>query len=199
MGKAEGASAAREAQPTPEFSRPFATDKLGQQDAVVEIEAKPAERAALVERFGLQSLERLAAELQLRRAGDGLIRMDGRLLADGAQVCVVSLEPVPFRLDREVAMVFAPLADLPDAGEVLVEPEGEDAPEPIVDGGIDLGEQMAQALAVALDPYPRAPGAALGASEFGPDGDHAEPTTQSGRPSPFAALERLKTGSGKGN
>jgi uncharacterized metal-binding protein YceD (DUF177 family) len=179
--------------PEPEFARPFAVDKLGQQPALVEIEAKPGEREALRVRFELESLDRLTAELRLRRAGDGPIRMDGRLRADGAQTCVVTLEPVPFVLDQEVAMAFAAPADLSETGEVVVEPEGDDAPEPIVDGAIDLGEQMAQCLAVALDPYPRAPGAALEASEFGP-GDGVEETerTASGRPSPFAALARLK-------
>lgn len=183
-----------EALPEPEFSRPFAVDKLGQQAAVVDVEAKPAERQALARRFDLQTLDALSADLRLERAcGGGLVRVTGRLQARGAQTCVVTLDPVPFTLDQEVGLVFAPASDVADQGEVVVEAEGEDAPEPFVDGAIDLGEAMAQTLAVALDPYPRAPGASLERSEFGPHGQNgtgeAEAATQE---SPFAALRRLR-------
>ncbi len=184
--------------PEPEFSRPFAVDKLGPQAAVVELGAKPAERQALARRFDLQALDALGAELRLERAGGGgLVRVTGRLRARGAQTCVVTLEPVPFALDQAVGLVFAPASDVADQGEVVVEAEGEDAPEPIVDGTIDLGEAMAQTLAVALDPYPRAPGASLERSEFGPDGENgtgeAEAATQE---APFAALRRLRGDAG---
>jgi uncharacterized metal-binding protein YceD (DUF177 family) len=184
--------------PAPEFSRPFAADKLGQQAAVVELEAKPAERKALVERFDLQALETLNAELKLVRAGGGVIRVTGRLRAEGAQICVVTLDPVPFALDQEVALAFAPAGTLADSGEVVVEAEGEDAPEPIEDGAIDLGEAMAQSLAVALDPYPRAAGARLEQSEFGPGGAEPAEDRETGKQeSPFAALKELKRGPGQ--
>jgi hypothetical protein len=55
-----------------------------------------------------------------------------------------------------------------------------------VDGRIDLGEAVAQQLAIALDPYPRAPGAGLG-----PDGFTAGPGNTAGK-QPFAALAALK-------
>jgi hypothetical protein len=66
----------------------------------------------------------------------------------------------------------------------MVEPEEEEPPEPVGPRGIDLGEAVAQQLALALDPYPRAPGAAL------PEDLRAE----TGAESPFAVLERLKRG-----
>ncbi len=183
--------------PEPEFSRPYAVDKLGAQPAAVEVSAKPAERAALVQRFDLDRLDRLEAELTLRRAGSGLIRVEGRLRAEGAQVCVVSLEPVPFTLDLPVGLTFAPAGQIQDSGEVLVEAEGEDPPEPIEDGAIDLGEAMAQIFAVALDPYPRASEATLTRSEFGPESEAGDTAREGDKgPSPFAALEELKRGRG---
>ena len=39
--------------------------------------------------------------------------------------------------------------------------DGEDAPDPIVDGKIDLGALAAEFLALGLDPYPRKPGVAF--------------------------------------
>ena len=52
------------------------------------------------------------------------------------------------------------------------------------DGSIDLGELVAESLGLALDPYPRKPGA-----EF-TTGAHDEKNPS---PSPFAALEPLKS------
>ena len=177
--------------PDPEFSRPFAVDKLGLQPAAVEIEAKPVERAALA---------RLTADLRLSRAGSGLVRVEGRLLAEGAQVCVVSLESVPFALDLPVSLTFASAPELDEGGEILVEVEGDDPPEPIEQGAIDLGEAMAQTLSVALDPFPRSAAAVLIRSEFGPGtaapkegGEEADDgQEQRTAASPFAVLERLQ-------
>ena len=58
-----------------------------------------------------------------------------------------------------------------------------DPPEPIVDGAIDLGGITLEFLALALDPYPRKPGASFESSA----GD-------TGIESPFAALAKLKRG-----
>ncbi len=69
-------------------------------------------------------------------------------------------------------------------GEVLVDPEGVDPAEPLPAEGIDLGELVVQELAVALDPYPRKPGAEVPA-EYRPP----EVETKEG---PFAALKALK-------
>jgi hypothetical protein len=52
--------------------------------------------------------------------------------------------------------------------------------------GLDLGEAVTQQLALSLDPYPRAPGAALPEDLTGPGEAQAPPE------SPFAALKTLK-------
>jgi uncharacterized metal-binding protein YceD (DUF177 family) len=108
----------------------------------------------------------------------------GRFEADLVQACVVTLEPVPAQLAAAFTVSFgvAPEASGADeGGEVVVSVEGEDPPEAIVEGRIDLGEVVAQQLAVAIDPYPRSPAAAAAGS--------AEPEGEAGRkPSPFAGL-----------
>ncbi len=66
----------------------------------------------------------------------------------------------------------------------------EDEAEPVVGRTIDLGEALAEELALALDPYPRVPGAeALVAGYLGP---HASFGSTGSRARPFATLAQLK-------
>lgn len=184
-------------EPQPEFSRPVPVDRLGEAEITEEISAEPGERAALARRFGLLSLDRLSATLRLESAGRleragarNLVRIAGRLTAEVTQACVVTLEPVSAHLEIDFTLLYDldAAAAQGEAGgeaggarEVRVEPEAEEPPEPVGPQGIDLGEAVAQQLAIALDPYPRAPGAAL------PE----EPRAAEG---PFAALKSLKRG-----
>jgi len=164
----------------PEFSRPFALDDLGHEAVTRRLEATPAERALLARRFDLLALDRLEAEVTLRWTAGGVLRLDGRLRAAATQRCVVSLEPVPQAIDEPFSLRYSRHAEAEaEAGD----PESgfdPDAPEPLPAEGLDLGEEVAQALSLALDPYPRAPGASLGGSgEESPEGA-------------FAALRALK-------
>jgi uncharacterized metal-binding protein YceD (DUF177 family) len=173
--------------PAVEFSRLISADQIGVQETVREISANAAERAALAERFGLLSLDRLTASLGLVRRRSGLIQLRGRFEADLVQACVVSLEPVPAHLAAEFTMSFGAAPEgAGDGGEVVVSVEDEDPPEEIVDGRIDLGEALAQQLAVAIDPYPRSPAAQAAESADGTEGEAGR------KPSPFAALSALR-------
>ncbi|HET6224263.1 MAG TPA: DUF177 domain-containing protein, partial [Dongiaceae bacterium] len=112
-------------------------DQIGVQETVREIAANAAECAALAERFGLLSLDRLTASLGLVRRRSGLIEVHGRFEADLVQACVVTLEPVPAQLAAAFTVSFgvAPEASGADeGGEVVVSVEGEDPPEAIVEG-----------------------------------------------------------------
>ena len=67
--------------------------------------------------------------------------------------------------------------------EVLIDLDAEDPPEPVVDGGVDIGEVVTEHLALALDPYPRREGARMRVGDWaGSEGDS----------SPFAVLKSLK-------
>src|SRR5262249_9065317 len=104
-----------------------------------------------------------------------------RLQADVTQACALSLEPVPAQIDERFAALFGGPAAV--AGIVDIDLAEEDPPEPIENGRIDMGELVAQHLALALDPHPRAPGARLsaaGTEGIGNGGAH-----------PFAALGEL--------
>lgn len=142
--------------PAPEFSRRVDVSRMGRLEHRMEIKANAEERAALAKRFDLVALDELSADLVLRKRGDGVVELTGHWHARLAQSCVVTLEPVGAELGGEVRLFFggAPAG----AGADPLDDEG--WPEPIEDGAIDVGEAVVQLMGVALDPYPRAPGAA---------------------------------------
>jgi hypothetical protein len=106
----------------------------------------------------------------------------------GGEACVTSLEPVSGLVSEEVALAFS-VARRPgqEPRQVDVPAEGEDSPEAIGPEGLDLGETVAQLLAMALDPYPRAPGVRMAQDQWGDD--EAKEETSGGV---FAQLEVLK-------
>lgn len=169
--------------PDPEFSRPFVADRLGATLITETLVATPAECAALATRMRIVALGRLSATVTLERALSGLIRVSGRLEADVVQTCVVTLVDFPSHVEDSFTLDFGDAAaELGDEIEVDVDVD-DDPPEPIEDGIIDLGELVAQYLALALDPYPRAPGATLDPELTGADASEM---------SPFAVLKKLK-------
>ncbi len=141
-----------------EFSRFVDTTRLGRHAHHMPISANQAERAALAKRFDLVALDRLDADLMIKKRGDGIVELSGRFRARLAQSCVVTLEPVWTDIDEPVECYFGEQAD--DEGSAPSDPLDDQAfPEPLTSGGIDCGEAVAQALALSLDPYPRAPAA----------------------------------------
>ena len=166
----------------PEFSRPIGLDEVGDKPLYRSIEADPAERDALARRFGLESLDALRAKVTVVPVRHGeIISVEGKLAAEAVQKCVVTLGPVPARIEETFAVKLSPPSDAEP--EIEIDPEG-DEPEPLEGESVDIGEIVAQHLALALDPYPRADGA-----EFeGVEGMVEEPPVAG----PFAALERLK-------
>jgi uncharacterized metal-binding protein YceD (DUF177 family) len=143
-----------------EFSRFIEADSIGAKPLERQISANAEERAALAQRFGLQAIDRLEADLTLHRAGNGVIHVEGTVRGEVVQSCVVTLEPVPARIEEAFAADFAAQSDRPSEEEEI-DFEAADPPEPIRNGHIDLGELAAEHLSLALDPYPRAPGARL--------------------------------------
>jgi hypothetical protein len=175
-----------DAAPKPEFSRPLDAAALEAREVVRKIEATPAERDALACRLDLHALRALSATLRVRRRSDQVVEVLGTFEADLEQTCVVTLDPVPAHLERKFHQIYSAEVEAP-AGEVVVSidaDEEDDAPEPLTDRGIDLGEAVVQQLAVSLDPYPRKPGAEIPA-EYGA----ADAGRQAGA---FAALARLR-------
>jgi len=174
-----------EAQPI-EFSRPVATAKLSATPSTYRIQANEAERAALARRFGLVSLDRLEAEVELRRAG-GDFHLSATLSATLVQSCVVTLEPVPATIEESFTLCYRPGIDEDEADRLALENPEDVIIEPLMGEAIDIGEAVAQQLSVAMDPYPRA--ASVQSAETGTAFGEDEPSTSR---NPFGALAALK-------
>ena len=143
-----------------EFSNILLAEALGETAKFVRLEANAVERAALAGRFELVSIESLVGDLIIERIkGSELIRVRGRMSAEIQQFCVISGETVSGNLVESVDERFGPSDET--GIEIEIAFEEENTPEPIIDGRIDLAEIIAQYLGVAIDPYPRAPGAKI--------------------------------------
>ena len=140
---------------TPEFARPFRAHEVGSHTRQQMIEADASERTALARRFTLLDLDRLTAALELRREAGG-IRVTGQVHASGNQPCVTSAEPVAFLITEPVSLLL--VRHTPESGEFELAEADIDS-EPLLGDVIDMGEIAAQALGLALDPYPRKKGA----------------------------------------
>lgn len=180
---------------TPEFSRIVKTEEMVSGKEKLVVEANEKERAALAERFELVSINSLRAELEVKTASNGEVTVRGPMSAEIVQNCVATLEPVPETVEDTVEVLFSPhvseddMPSNPDDLENLSEEELMallEQPEPLVDGKIDLGEVVAQFLAVAMDPYPRKDDAEL------PESIQSEEEVDADKPNPFAQLAGLK-------
>lgn len=140
-----------------EFSRPRRLDTIGEGSITVTIEADADERRKLAGRFGLRSLDRLEASFNLRRDAAGIIA-NGTLRADAVQACTATGDPVPATIAEAFDIRFLPEAD-GDLGDEVELDTGDMDTMFYSGAAIDLGEAAAETFALALDPYPRAPGA----------------------------------------
>lgn len=145
-----------------EFTHRIAVDRIGERPQQVKLEAGAAARQSLAERFGLEAIERLEADLTLVRRGSA-IAVSGPVTADVVQQCVVSAEPVPAHVAETIDLLFETDPSLVPSDDEEVTAETVDIL-PVEGGAIDLGEAVAQTVLLALDPYPRADPAALEAA-----------------------------------
>jgi hypothetical protein len=179
---------------TNELSRVVTIEPWPEGGIAFEVQADPAELAALARRFELLELTALRGTGCLDRSPDGReIWLQGWLEAEGVQECVVSLEPVPASIRESIERRYRPVGGIAEqaapAEDAWIDPD-EEAVEAVAGSRIDLGEVLAEHLGLCLDPYPRAPEAdALVLEHLGPDVALGAPE----RPeSPFAALRQLQ-------
>jgi len=165
---------------TPEFSRVIDVRQAEGKQAT--LAAKPAERAALAERFGIVRIDRLEAEIALRRDGDAVIA-DGTLSADIVQSCAVSAEDLAVAVREDLAFRFVPASQAHRPDEEVELDAGELDEIEYTGPGFDLGEAVAQSLALAIDPFAVGPDAERARQEAGLLGE--------GEAGPFGALKGL--------
>lgn len=180
-------------EPAAEFSRRVPLDRIGSAAISERIEANEVEREALAKRFGWIGIEALSAEMVLLERAGG-VDVEGRLQASLTQPCVVTGDPVPAVVDQKFRVRFVDPAVLASGEEDEVELSESDLDVMEHDGGaLDLGEAVAQTLALAVDPFPRSGKAAERLKEAGVVG---EDEVEKG---PFAGLKGLFGGKGAGS
>ena len=148
----------------------------------IEIKASAAECAALAQRFGLVRVKHLSARITVIRDGP-TVRAAGQLNADVVQSCAISAEDLPVRIHEPVALHFVPANSTP-ATDAEVELDAEMLDQIEMDGHqFDLGEALAQGLALAIDPYAEGPGAEEARRQAG--------LLEPGQVGPFSELKKL--------
>lgn len=157
-----------------------------------QISARPEECLELARRFDLEAVRALSAEGVVRPEALGRrVRLQGRLVADVVQTCVVSLDPVAAHIDVPFERLYGwdvGEDDEEGAGEeVFLDLAGELPEERLTSDNLDLGAAAAEQLALELDPYPRKPGAMFTGCADGGDASTTEPTGRS-----LAALSRWR-------
>lgn len=164
------------------FTRHLALSAISPAGGERDFVATEAELAAIVEEFGLVELRSLAGHLYLRRSGD-LVTIEGRIVAEAVQACVVSLQPVVERIDQKFTrrLMRGQPAE-PSTVEETIEIGEDDPPDAFAGDSIDVGVVLLEEFALALDPYPRAPGVEFAVPE---EAVVDEPD------SPFAVLKSL--------
>jgi uncharacterized metal-binding protein YceD (DUF177 family) len=163
----------------PEFSRLI--DRRLLTAFPVNVDANEDERAALAKRFGLVSIGRLEAMVELIADGEA-VDVRGRIAADVVQSCAISGDDLSTTIDEPLTLRFVPERPI-EAAEIELEADELDEI-PFKGDVFDLGEAVAQSLSLAIDPYAVGPNAEQTRKEVG-----LNDKTASG---PFAALAALK-------
>jgi uncharacterized metal-binding protein YceD (DUF177 family) len=161
----------RTSDPAPEFSRPLEVarvPKLGSHEKLV---ADARECEALARRLKVPAVHGVSAALHVKAWRGGGYKVSGEATIDLEQESVISLEAFRSQQTVEIERYFLDALASADADE-------EHDIEPIPGGVIDLGEIVAETIALELDPYPRKPGEVFEAppeDEFSKQPEKANP------------------------
>ena len=171
------------------LSHSYNLARLGNAGDEVRFAAGEAERAAIAKWAGVLSVEKLDIRVQIKKLAPDRFGLGFELAAEVTQACVVTLEPVPGRIQHSFSreLIFTgPSRHRPDqpakSAESEVVVDLEEGPEEITSLHLDLAVPVLEELILSLDPYPRRPGV-----EFTPKTEPSDPPDN-----PFAVLKGLK-------
>jgi hypothetical protein len=150
----------------------------------LDLVANAEECAALARRFALVAVDRLSAHVDLTRDGTA-VDVVGRLSAAIVQSCAVSGADLAATIDAPAALRFVPEASIATfAPNAEIELAAEDLDQiPYAGTTFDIGEAVAQSLALNIDPF-----------ATGPDAERVRTSGVLGGEavSPFAGLAALR-------
>lgn len=168
------------------FTYEYDLGDVGRNGAELTLRAKGDELARIAAWADIQGVESFEAKVHLRKHSANQFTLDADLAADVLQECVVTLAPVKGRVELHVHRelhLTRQIRHRPNEVIPLDAGAGDDeVPEEIESPQYDLAAPLLEDFALALDPYPRAPGV-----EF-----TAPAATEPPRENPFAVLKTLK-------
>lgn len=168
-------------QPTPEFSRPVTLSKVPSDGQTLTLSPDDETLAKIAQRFAIPAIAALDAAFTIMPTAHG-VRVEGQFTANLTRECVASLEPMGEVINETITVDFDRRVEEGDAEAIMDQlAMGQDA-EPLRGDQLDLGEFLVQQVSLAMDPFPRKPGATSLVDRYGA----AE------EPSAFAALKSLK-------
>jgi len=156
--------------PASPVSLPVNVRHLAPKGVPVWLEADARQRGELARAHGLLAVDAFRFDLVLSRwHGEG-VRVAGEVKAEIVQECVVTLDPLTATISEPVEAILVPEGSrlarprFAEADELLLDAEGADVPETFSGDEVDAGALAEEFFALAIDPYPRKPGAALKAA-----------------------------------
>ncbi|WP_297803994.1 DUF177 domain-containing protein [uncultured Brevundimonas sp.] len=161
------------------YSEPIRVHQIGA-GLVRNLVPDEAQRRLIAKTLDLAGLENMSVDFNVVPTVSGW-RIDGRVVADAVQLCGLTLEPLPVKVDRpfQINLVEEEEPNTNEDGEIDIELD-DDFPDVVEGGQIDLGQYAVEQLMLSLDPFPRKEGAVFV--------QPPEPVEIS----PFAALKALK-------
>ncbi|MEJ1970070.1 MAG: DUF177 domain-containing protein [Rhizomicrobium sp.] len=174
---------------TPPFVHDFNLADLNRGGAELSLAAQGDELAHIARWADVGVVESFVAKVDLRKHSANRFALDAELTAEIVQDCVVTLEPVRSRIERHVHRelhLTQAVRHRPGESIPLGAGAGDDeVPEEIDSLHYDLAAPLLEEFALAIDPYPRAPGVEFAVPE--------EPGEKEAAPeNPFAVLRALK-------
>ena len=139
--------------------------RLPKKGMPVVIEASEAERTELARAHHLVSVDKFRAELTVLAWKRNGVSVQGSVVADIVQSCVVTLEPLAATVDEAISAVFLPedsklgRESFDVGGEIMIDLDGPDSPEIFSGDCIDVGALAEEFFGLGIDPYPRKEGA----------------------------------------
>lgn len=167
---------------SPPWSHPIAWSAAGTVDSRLLLQADVDVRARVARFLDLEGVGKLEATVSARAWLDGM-ELNGRVVATLTRLCGVSLETFEESVDAPLHIRLVPVgsanAPVEHDGQVIIDLDADDPPDVVEGGVVDIAACAVEALALALDPFPRKPGAVF------------KPPAETLPASPFSVLRDL--------
>ncbi len=184
-----------------DFTRFYDASSLLDKETEIALDASDGECDRIANRLDLLSLTHFHTEFVItpwRKTG---LRVVGTLTANVEQPCSITLEPVADHIKEDIDLRYLPENDLKklqqENGSDVLDLEKHDPPELLTES-LDLGAIAVEFLTLALNPYPRKPGASIDENDLQPGGQESMSADASNgrdeidKEGPFSALGKWK-------